>query len=154
MGTPAVQSVALTVAACSGGNRVKHVAVTLNAGLLQLVKNAAGDLNSYGAPHGFRIQAVRAPTGQANFSSVPDSCRFSLGAAAADAQQLFAFRTCGPCFKCLQALGFKCGERGTSLYVRVSAAAKSTSVYAASAWSAPAAFTPACTAPAGVTCFK
>jgi hypothetical protein len=132
------------------------VAVTIEAGRLQLVKDASGALTSFGAPEGFTVQVVRAPAStaaSANFSAVVPSCQFPLSSAALNAQRQSVLRACTSCYRCLKALAFSCSDKSTSLYVRVRAKAKATRAYAASAWSAPLEVAVPCTSPAGVSCF-
>lgn len=149
-------SVAGRVDGCSAAS-VRNVTTAVNAGGLQLVRNARGALTSFGAPEGFAVQVVSAPAGTAaasvDFSAVDRRCQFSLAPTALNARRQFTFRTCAACFRCLQALAFRCGSNTNSLYVRVQARAGASRAYAVSAWSAPLPFALPCSAPAGVSCF-
>jgi hypothetical protein len=115
------------------------------AGLLRQVRNKKGATKDIGIPGGVRIEVLAA-----NATAVPKECAWSLPfKMRAAAVRTLTRGGCAKCAACLNALGFKCGA---SYRVRVQAKGRGAKLLA-SEWSRELAWTPACTAPAGVECY-
>lgn len=111
LGTPTLQAMNnLTFAGCVGDRSVRNVLLTVRAGSQTMVKNAKGDVATYGAPRGFGIEITNSTSG-GDWSTVPRRCHFSLGKTGSDAvRSMIKHNGCRPCFKCLKALGFRCAQ--------------------------------------------
>ena len=100
-----------------------------------------------GAPKGISLQVVPEA---GSWPPTEKSCDIKLPPVLSAGQaKNYTYPACPACFKCLKAMGFKCGDRG-KFKVRVRAIAANNAVYAPSEWSADGLFKPVCEGAASV----
>jgi hypothetical protein len=143
--TPTANALDMRITGC-GGTDVRVQKLEVQAGLLRLVRNKAGETEDLGIPRRLKV-AVLAP----NTTAEPlAACTWSLsGAVAAGAARTYKFPACAACAHCLVKMGFKCGQ---TYSLRVQARGRGQRVLA-SDWSRDLQWKAACSGEAGTACY-
>ena len=129
-----------------GAAGVEVSRLQIQAGLLRVVKNKAGETKDIGIPRSVQVAVL--PT---NGTEPLGSCIWRLaGATKAGASRTFSFPNCITCARCLEKMAFKCGA---TYWLRVRALGRGKKLLA-SEWSQDVAWSADCQGDAGVQCYN
>lgn len=124
----------------------------LTSGIRRIIKSKKQDIITYGAPSALSIEVAPVGGPWPNATAKPKAkCLLRLPKKLKPGAALFYTRnTCAPCSACLQELQFKCGN---SYALRIQAIGNG-KTYAASPYTEPLIFSPACDGAASSQCTK